>query len=87
MDHSFLLLYSIPHSIRTPQLVYSFYLDGHLRASQFGPVNILVHMSGECIHTFLLDTYLRMEILGHRLSIWITLEDTAKKFSKVVAII
>lgn len=49
-----------------------------MRASQFGPMNILVDMCGKNKPTFLLDMYPEMEFLGHSLSIGTTLEDTAK---------
>lgn len=35
-------------------------------------------------HSFLLGIYLGVELLGHRVSIWSTLVDSAKWFSKVV---
>lgn len=47
-------------------------------------MNILIHVFGACLHTFLLGIYPGVKLLSHRTCKGSTLEDDVKQFYKMV---
>ena len=64
--------------------------DGHLGSFQFwvitnkAAMNILVHIFGEHIKSFLLSIYLEVELLRHIVCICLLIVDAARELSKIV---